>query len=73
MHGATRSHVDHTVRGELEQLSDKVRLPLELKYLRGLTNQQIAEALQVSVSNVKVQLARGKDILASRLQGVREQ
>ncbi len=67
-----RRHVDHTIRGELEQLSPKVRLPLELKYLRGLTNQQIAEALGVSVSNVKVQIARGKDILASRLQEVRE-
>jgi RNA polymerase sigma-70 factor (ECF subfamily) len=70
--GAERQVVDHTVRGELEQLSDKVRLPLELKYLRGMTNQQIATALGVSVSSVKVQLARGKDILASRLQEVRE-
>lgn len=60
------------VIGELDRLSDKVRLPLELKYLRGLTNQQIAESLGISISNVKVQLARGKDILASRLQGVRE-
>ncbi|MCU0866797.1 MAG: sigma-70 family RNA polymerase sigma factor [Planctomycetes bacterium] len=71
-HGAARSHVDHSVRGELEQLSERIRLPLELKYLRGLTNQQIAESLGISLSNVKVQLARGKDILASRLQGVRE-
>lgn len=70
--GAVRQALDHTVRGELEQLSDKVRMPLELKYLRGLTNQQIADALGVSLSSVKVQLARGKDILASRLQGVRE-
>jgi RNA polymerase sigma-70 factor (ECF subfamily) len=67
-----RHHVDATVRSELDRLSEKVRLPLELKYLRGLTNQQIAEALDISVSNVKVQLARGKDILQSRLQGVRE-
>ena len=72
LHGAARQHEDHTVRGELELLSPRVRAPLELKYLRGLTNQQIAEFLGISVSNVKVQLARGKDILASRLQGVRE-
>ncbi|MBL8754365.1 MAG: sigma-70 family RNA polymerase sigma factor [Planctomycetes bacterium] len=71
-HGASRQLEDHSVRGELEQLSDRVRGPLELKYLRGFTNQQIAEALGISISNVKVQLARGKDILASRLQGVRE-
>lgn len=67
-----RHQVDVTVRGELDRLSEKVRLPLELKYLRGLTNQQIAESLGISLSNVKVQLARGKDILQSRLQGVRE-
>jgi RNA polymerase sigma-70 factor (ECF subfamily) len=70
--GAANSHVAPTVRGELDQLSDKVRLPLELKYLRGLTNQQIAESLGISVSNVKVQLARGKDILASRLHEISE-
>lgn len=70
--GAARQHLDHTVRGELELLSERVRLPLELKYLRGFTNQQIAESLGISLSNVKVQLARGKDILASRLQGVYE-
>jgi RNA polymerase sigma-70 factor (ECF subfamily) len=58
-----------TVRTELDQLSDKVRLPLELKYLRGKTNQEIANALGISVSNVKVQIARGKDILQSRLEG----
>jgi RNA polymerase sigma-70 factor (ECF subfamily) len=70
--GAARQFVDHSVRGELEQLSERVRQPLELKYLRGFTNQQIAEALGISLSNVKVQVARGTDILASRLQGVRE-
>jgi RNA polymerase sigma factor (sigma-70 family) len=69
---AARGRVAPTVRNELDQLSDKVRLPLELKYLRGMTNPEIAEALGISVSNVKVQLARGKDLLASRLQEVRE-
>lgn len=70
--GSSSHFVDHAVRGELEQLSDRVRQPLELKYLRGFTNQQISDALGISISNVKVQIARGKDILASRLQGVRE-
>ena len=60
------------VRSELARLSARARLPLELKYLRGLTNQQIADALGVSVSNVKVQLARAKDVLQSRLQRVLE-
>jgi len=70
--GSARDHIEHAVRGELDQLSPRVREPLELKYLRGYTNQQIAAALDISVSNVKVQIARGKDILASRLQGVHE-
>ena len=61
-----------TVRAELDRLSDKVRLPLELKYQQGMTNGQIAASLGISVSNVKVQIARGKDILASRLQSLGE-
>ncbi len=68
----SRHATDHSVRGALAQLSSRMREPLELKYLRGFTNVQIADALGISVSNVKVQLARGKDILASRLQAVRE-
>ncbi|MGE3173095.1 MAG: RNA polymerase sigma factor [Planctomycetota bacterium] len=60
------------VRGELDRLSVKARLPLELKYLRGMTNQQIADALGISISNVKVQLARAKDVLQSRLERVME-
>ncbi len=70
--GAVREHLGSSVRDHLEQLSPRVREPLELKYLRGYTNQQIAAALDISVSNVKVQIARGKDLLASRLQEVRE-
>src|SRR5260221_407593 len=59
---------ERLVRTELGGLSEKVRLPLELKYMRGLTNQQIAAALGISISNVKVQVARAKDIMQSRLE-----
>lgn len=55
------------VRHALEQLSERHRLPLELKYLQQYTNQQIADALGISVSNVKVRLARAKDVLQNRL------
>lgn len=58
----------HAVRQALGELSERARLPLELKYFRGLTNQQIAAALDMSVSNVKVQVARGKDLLQGRLE-----
>ncbi|MCK5945112.1 MAG: sigma-70 family RNA polymerase sigma factor [Planctomycetes bacterium] len=67
---ATADQLGPTVRAQLDQLSDKVRLPMELKYLRGQTNHEIAAALGISVSNVKVQIARGKDILQSRLEGL---
>jgi RNA polymerase sigma factor (sigma-70 family) len=64
--------LQQVVRSELDRLSHKARMPLELKYLRGMTNHQIAAALGISVSNVKVQLARAKDVLQSRLQRVLE-
>jgi len=60
------------VRHEVEKLSEKLRLPLLLKYLGGSTNRQIAQTLGISISNVKVRLARAKDILQSRLERVME-
>lgn len=62
--------MQQAVRAELDRLSERARLPLELKYLRGMTNLQIAESLGISVSNVKIQIARAKDVLASRLERV---
>lgn len=64
--------LQQTIRNELDLLSERARLPLELKYLRGMSNQQIADSLGISISNVKLQLARAKDILASRLERVME-
>jgi RNA polymerase sigma-70 factor (ECF subfamily) len=58
----------HAVRHEIERLSDKLRLPLLLKYINGFTNQQVADALGISVSNVKVRMGRAKDVLQSRLE-----
>lgn len=60
------------VRHEVDKLSEKLRLPLLLKYLGGSTNRQIAMTLGISVSNVKVRLGRAKDILQSRLERVME-
>ena len=53
-------------------MSDRFRVPLILRYLNGLTNAQIAEALGISVSNVKLRLARAKDLLEGRLSEVLE-
>ena len=58
------------VRQEIERMSERIRVPLELRYLNGLTNVEIAEVLEISLSSVKQRLARGKDLLQSRLHGV---
>lgn len=58
------------VRQAIERMSERIRLPLELRYLNGLTNVEIAQVLGISLSSVKQRLARGKDLLHSRLSGV---
>jgi RNA polymerase sigma-70 factor (ECF subfamily) len=68
----SRTILSQAIRHELEQLSDKYRVPLDLKYRHGFTNQQIAEAVGISVSNVKVRVARAKDVLESRLERILE-
>ncbi|MBK8977522.1 MAG: RNA polymerase sigma factor [Planctomycetes bacterium] len=60
------------VRQEIELLSDRLRLPLVLKYVNGLTNQQVADALGISLSNVKIRMGRAKDVLQSRLEKLME-
>ena len=60
------------VRHEVGQLSERLREPLLMKYISGSTNRQIADALGISVSNVKVRLARAKDVLQSRLERILE-
>lgn len=67
-----RRNRDQVVKREISRLSEKMRQPLELKYVAGLTNRQIAETLDISVSNVKVRVARAKDILQGRLTRVME-
>ena len=59
-------------RHELDRLSDKLRLPLLLRYVNGFTNQQVADTLGISVSNVKVRMARAKDVLEGRLRELME-
>lgn len=67
-----RGILRQAVRHELDQLTDKYRVPLELKYRHGFTNQQIADAVGISLSNVKVRVARAKDVLESRLERILE-
>jgi len=62
--------VDRLVARELlAGLSERHRRPLELRYLEGLTNGEIAAQLGISVSSVKLQLARAIELLQQRLDG----
>lgn len=53
----------------LASLSERFRVPLELRYLEGLTNGEIAGRLGISVSSVKLQLARAIELLQQRMDG----
>lgn len=67
---AERQVTNEVVQRELAALSEQARTPLVLKYLNGLTNQQVAQVLGISLSNVKVRVARAKDVLQNRLEKV---
>jgi len=47
----------------VQQLEDKYRLPIILFYVEGYSVKEIAEILEVSTSNVKTRLHRGRRIL----------
>jgi RNA polymerase sigma-70 factor (ECF subfamily) len=70
--GHDRAVTRQAVRHAIDQMNDRFREPLVLRYLNGLSNRQIAEALGISVSNVKIRLGRAKDLLHSRLSEVRD-
>ncbi len=70
---AEKEVTSQAVQHAIEQMSERFRLPLVLRYQNGMTNQQIADALEISVSNVKLRLARAKDVLQGRLAEVRDQ
>jgi RNA polymerase sigma-70 factor (ECF subfamily) len=67
-----KAAVRQAVRQAIDEMSERFQQPLVLRYLNGLTNRQIADVLGISVSNVKVRLARAKDVLQSRLAEVRD-
>jgi hypothetical protein len=52
---------------ELNDLPDKLRLPLVLHYLDGLTSRQVAERLDLSVDAIEGRLKQGRSQLRQRL------
>ena len=65
---ALRRAANECIRGVIDSLPENYRAPLILSELQGLTNQQIAEVLELSLDVVKVRLHRGKAKLKQELQ-----
>lgn len=56
----------------LQALPEKARLPVVLKYMEGLSHEEIARVLQVGISAVKMRILRGRDELARILRAAEE-
>jgi len=77
--GVTRTPEDHIMdkqrvemlRCAVSQLPDKYRKVVELRYYEELSYEEIAERLNLSLSNVKIQLLRAKNMLSQLMVNVR--
>src|SRR5678816_3627239 len=58
------------VRESLERLPELYRLPLVLFYREGQSVRAVAESLGISEDAVKQRLARGREMLRERMEGV---
>jgi len=62
-----RLEVAEAVRGAIEELKPKFRLPILLKYIEGLSYEEIADVMGCSKGTVASRLNRGHSQLAKRL------
>ena len=58
---------DPALRDAVEMLPEKLRLPLLMKYMEGMTEAEVAQALRISVSAVKGRLFRARRALEKQL------
>ncbi|MBS7530643.1 RNA polymerase sigma factor [Hazenella sp. IB182353] len=56
----------------IQSLSDKVRLPIILKYLQGFSEKEIADTLDIPLNTVKSRLFQGRKKLLKQLQDLEE-
>ena len=59
------------LRLAVRQLPDKYRKVVELRYFEDLSYEEISERLNISLSNVKIQLLRAKNMLSELMQPMR--
>ena len=68
-----RRQVADSVQIAIRELSPKLRLPILLKYVEGLSYDEIAEALGCSIGTVSSRLNRGHKMLAEKLGHLRSE
>jgi RNA polymerase sigma factor (sigma-70 family) len=64
---ANRSELRHIIHQEIDRLPERLRQPVMLCYLEGLTNEAAARNLGCPTGTLKVRLATAREILHGRL------
>ena len=65
----THEEVRARVEAELKQVSEPYRTAVVLRDIEGLSYEEIAEVLEISLGTVKSRLIRGREALKKRLEG----
>ncbi len=68
-----RRELADSVRDAISELSPKLRMPILLKYVEGLSYEEIAEALGCSIGTISSRLNRGHKELARKLSHLRDE